>query len=183
VEGDKVKGMGWFLLVWFATFLAMCTILAFLPGCLSVEPLKADCGDYNSGFAAGYQKAQSELVCPIPVKADVELKLWDSKAQIQAFLKADQCDRCLSSVPTEGPEWACLERAECLLSASRNAGYDGYGVVMNFASAAHAIVAFPLKDGSLVFCEPWTDQIVPTPVVGGDYINHKNVIEKIVVLR
>jgi hypothetical protein len=189
VEGDKVKGMGWFMLGWFTLFIVMCVILA-TAGCMPpVEPLKADSGaicmtaemyqkTIDDAFNAGHEEARLE----IRPRAAVELNLITLE-QLKAFLKTDQCDRCESSVPTEDASLACLDRAECLMAAARIAGWDAYGVVMNFPEYSHAIVAFPLKNGDLAFVEPWHDVIVKTPIVGDTYYNTNNVIEKIAILK
>jgi hypothetical protein len=190
MEGDKVKGMGWFLLAWFTLFLVMCTILA-TAGCMTIaEPLKPNSGaicmtaemyqkTIDDAFNAGHEEARLE----IRPRAAVELNLITLE-QLKAFLITDQCDRCGSSVPTEDASLACLDRADCLMAAARIAGWDAYGVVMNFKDGgAHAIVTFPLKDGTLVFVEPWHDVVVRTPVVGDTYYNTHNVIEKIGILK
>jgi hypothetical protein len=201
MEGGKVRGMLWLLAGWFTLFLVMCVILANI-GCMPVETavspgsgticMTAEALDRQlvDAYADGYAKAKADA----PAQADVELDLWDSPAQIMAFLKSDDCDRCQSSVPSEGPELACLDRAECLLFSMRLNGMDGYGVIMNFQNdGAHAIVAFPMKDGTLLFVEPWLDQIVPTPEIGKPYLTDRIyfqyktsgllIIEKIGILR
>jgi hypothetical protein len=187
VEGDKVKGMGWFLVGWFTLFVVMCVILANI-GCM---PLKtADSPDsgaicmtselyqkaLDEAFNAGHEEALSET----RPRADVELKLWKDTAQVQAFLDENQCDRCLSNVPGEDADDSCLDRATCLMITCRSMGYQSFLVVMNFKSnTSHAIVAFPMKDGSIVFAEPWIDLVVPTPKVGEPYINNNNIVDKI----
>jgi hypothetical protein len=132
----------------------------------------------DDAFNAGHEEALSE----VRPYADVELNLI-TLPQLEAFLKADQCDRCLSNVPGEDASGACLDRADCLTAAARIKGWDAYGVVMNFAENSHAIVAFPLKDGTIVFVEPWYDVVVNTPTVGERYYTTDNVIEKIGILR
>jgi hypothetical protein len=118
----------------------------------------------NKAYSEGYQKAKSEQ----PQRADVELTLITHEKLLK-FLKADFCDRCLSSVTGEASD-ACLDRAECLTSSLRKAGYDSYGVVLNFSEGyTHAIVAVPTKDKGLVFIEPWYDQEV-TVKLGYNYM-------------
>jgi hypothetical protein len=135
--------------------------------CLTPEMLKSTMDSACAeGYANGYAKAKAEIA----PRADVELNKWDSAEQIMAFLKNDQSDRCSSSVPGEDPSLACLDRAESLTHACRIAGMDSYGVVMNFqGDGSHAIVAFPMKNGTVQFVEPWYDKIVPTPEVGKAY--------------
>ena len=130
----------------------------------------------NEGYANGYAKAKAEVV----PRADVELSLI-TKAQLVAFLKADQCDRCTSSVAGEDTSEACLDRADCLTSAARIEGWDIYGVVINFKDGSHALVAFPTDDG-LIYVEPWTDQIV-TVQLGRVYAPAGKVVEKIGILK
>jgi hypothetical protein len=196
MEGDnKVHGFGKFLLFWLAGFLALVIVLACL-GCSPGEPLKADSGaicmtpealqfQLNEAYANGYAKAMAEN----PAAGDVVLNRF-TKERLIAFLKWDQCDRCLSSVESEDTSEACLDRASCLMASARNEGVDVYGVVMNFKEdGAHAIVAFPLKDGSLVYVEPWLDMIVTKVNVGDNYLSNfpgmtkKQIIEKIVLLK
>jgi len=173
--------------------LALIIFLATFNGCTQVAP------DYEAGsicmtvekfdqsindaYASGYAKAKAEQ----PAPPDVSLKLWTSKEQVQVFLDVDECDRCLSSVPGETAADSCLDRAVCLLKHARDMGYDGYGVVLNFPAGSHAIAAFPLKDGSIVYVEPWFDQIIAEPEVGQDYLSNFNmsgkVIEKVAVFR
>jgi hypothetical protein len=182
VESDKVKGFGWFLLVWAISFIALTIILANL-SCLEFQPQEADCGDYNSGYAAGYQQAISEQPAPPDLSPHYfALQLWKDELQIQAFLDANNCDRCMSSVPDEAgdPSVACLDRATCIMNKCRDAGFYSLLVVMNFQSdTSHAIIAFPTKDLKLVFVEPMLDLIVPAPKVGEPYLNKNNIIEKI----
>jgi hypothetical protein len=131
--------------------------------CMTAEVLDRQLTD---AYASGYAKAKAEA----PVPADVELQLWESPTQITAFLKEDPSDRCVSSVPGEDASVSCLDRAQCLTKAIRDKGYDAYGVILSFQNdGSHAIVAFPMKDGTLQFVEPWFDKIVPTPEVGKPY--------------
>jgi len=176
-----------------ALLLALIILLATFNGCTQVAPdyeAGAICmtvekynAAINDAYADGYAKAKAEATAP----PDVSLKLWKDKAQVQAFLDTDECDRCLSAVPGETAADSCLDRADCLLKHARDRGYDGYGVVLNFPASSHAIAAFPLKDGGIVYVEPWTDQIVATPEVGQDYLSNFNmkgkVIEKVAVFR
>ena len=180
-----------------ALLLALIILLATFNGCTQVAPdyeagsICMTVDQFNKvmdeacaeGYANGYARAKAEQ----PAAPDVSLKLWKDKAQVQEFLDTDDCDRCLSSVPGETAADSCLDRADCLLKHARDAGYDGYGVVLNFPASSHAIAAFPLKDGGIVFVEPWTDQIVATPEVGQDYLANFNmkgkVIEKVAVFR
>jgi len=148
--------------------------------CITVEKYEQA---INDAYADGYAKAKAEQ----PAAPDVALKLWKDKAQVQEFLDTDACDRCLSAVPGETAADSCLDRADCLLKHARDAGYDGYGVVLNFPASSHAIAAFPLKGGGIVYAEPWFDQIVAEPKVGEDYLANFNmkgkVIEKVAVFR
>lgn len=185
-----MKGVLWGAVAWVALFLVMCVILATV-GCITpVEPLKAEKDaicmtsemyqkTIDDAFNAGHEEARLE----IRPRAAVELNLITLE-QLNVFLKDDQCDRCGSSVPTEDVSLACLDRADCLMAAARIAGWDAYGVVMNFEEGgSHAIVAFPLKDGKLAFVEPWQDVVVRTPVVGDRYHTTNNIIEKVGLLK
>lgn len=194
MEGNKVDGFGKFLIVWTAAFFALLVILALTSSCMpSVEPQKAENGAIcltpemyqraidaatRDGYADGYAKAKAEIA----PRADVELNLI-TRDKLIAFLKADQCDRCTSDVPGETEAESCLDRAECLLNSARNEGWDAYAVIMNFPDGSHAIVAFPLKDGTLAFVEPWTDSIEEYVGVGKTYIPARKVIEKLGILK
>jgi len=148
--------------------------------CMTVEKFNQAT---DEAYANGYARAKAEQ----PAPPDVALKLWKDKAQVQEFLDTDDCDRCLSAVPGETAAESCLDRTDCLLKHARDAGYDGYGVVLNFPASSHAIAAFPLKGGGIVYAEPWFDQIVAEPKVGEDYLANFNmkgkVIEKVAVFR
>ena len=144
--------------------------------CMTAEMLQktmdAAC---NEGYANGYQKAKAEQ----PVS---DLKLYQDKEAIQELMDCTLCERCVTGVPDEegDPQWSCMDRASCLLSQARDKGYLGYLVVMNFTSdKSHAIVMFPTKEDGNVFTEPWFDEIVPEPIVGKQYLNYKNIVEKV----
>jgi hypothetical protein len=185
MEGGKVRGILWLLAGWFTLFLVMCVILAnisCMPPAAAEKPesgaicMTAEALDRQllAAYGDGYAKAKAEA----PAPADVELKIF-KYADLMAFLKLDDCDRC-------GSELDCLDRAECLTLSARNydGGYDSYAVVMNFSNnSAHAIVAFPTKDRGLVFIEPRYDQVVARPEVGHFYLSLENVIEKVAILR
>jgi hypothetical protein len=167
--------------------LALCIILLYAVSCAPVEPLKPDSGaicmtsemyqqNLDDSFNRGHEEATLENAFRMK---DVQLKQF-KYADLVAFLKADQCDRCLSSVPGEDAEDSCLDRASCLMNACRSNGFQSYLVVMNFENqTSHAIIAFPTKDKGLIFVEPWLDQIVPAPKVGEQYLNPNNIIKKV----
>lgn len=187
MEAGKVDGFGKFLLFWTAAFLLLMLVLALscMPPekpengaiCMTPEMLQKTMDQCcTEGYANGYAKAKAEVV----PRADIELNLI-TKAELVAFLKADQCDRCTSSVAGEDTSEACLDRADCLTSAARIEQWDCYGVVINFKNGSHALVAFPTEDG-LLFVEPWTDQIVSVQL-GRVYAPAGKVIEKIGILK
>ena len=103
-------------------------------------------------FEKGYRQAQSEQK-----QCDVCLKRL-TLAELQAFLTEDQCNRCGDEAT------GCIDRAECLTKSARDKGYDCYGVIINSDTNSHALVAFPLTNGSLVFIEPLYDQQVQVKV-------------------
>jgi hypothetical protein len=59
---------------------------------------------------------------------------------------------------------------------------DAWGVIINFAEGgSHALVAFPLTDGTVVFVEPWTDTIEVVEV-GKIYRPAKKIVEAMGIL-
>jgi hypothetical protein len=183
MEDGKVDGFGKFLLFWTAAFLLLMLVLALscMPPekpengaiCMTPDMLQKTMDQCcTEGYANGYAKAKAEVV----PRADVELNLI-TKDKLAAFLKLDQCDRCTSAVYE--PEDSCLARAECLTASARSYDWDAYGVVMNFAEGgSHAVVAFPLKDGTIVYIEPWYDTIEVVEV-GRIYRPAQKTIEEI----
>jgi hypothetical protein len=192
--GDKVQGFGWFLGIWLIALLLLFLVTGLLLGCvppvevenpekgaicMTAEMLQqtmdAACAE---GYANGYAKAMAEH----PQDADIELSLI-TRDELYTFLKTDPCDRCMSDVYDTAN--SCLARAECLLSSARSHGWDSYGVVINFEGAdggAHALVAFPLKDGTLVFVEPWYDTLEVVEV-GKPYRPAHKIIEEMGILK
>ena len=182
MESAKVDGFGKFLLACTVAFLLLLLALSCAPPppppgaiCLTVQALDRQ---LSEAYANGYAKAKAEVV----PRADVELNLI-TREQLLSFLKSDPCDRCLSNVYDAAN--SCLSRAECLLCSARAKGWDSYGVVINFEGAdggAHALVAFPLDDGTVVFVEPWYDTIEIVEV-GKTYRPARKVIEEIGILK
>jgi hypothetical protein len=185
----KVDGFGKFLIGWTAAFLLLMLVLALscMPPenpengaiCMTPEMLQKTMDQCcTEGYANGYAKAKAEQ----PKRADVELNLI-TKDKLTAFLNLDQCDRCMSDVYNTAN--SCLARAECLLASARSHGWDAYGVVINFEGAdggAHALVAFPLKDGTLVYVEPWYDTLEVVEV-GKPYRPAHKIIEEMGILK
>ena len=194
MEGDKVRGFGWFLLVWTLALIGLFILLANI-GCAPVEPEKAENGaicmtaemlkattdgacakGYTNGYTDGYSRAKAKAT----PRADVELNLI-TREQLLAFLKTDQCDRCRSDVYDVAN--SCLARAECLTCSAKSHGWDSCGVVVNFeGGGTHTLVAFPLNDGTLVFVEPWYDTIEQVEV-GKSYRPAQKIVEEMGIFR
>ena len=112
----------------------------------------------QSAFATGYQKAINEQTV-YPVK----LKQFTIE-NLQKFLKENSCDKC------GDPDTGCVDRAACLLQATRDYGYDAYAVYLKSKGEFdHMIVAFPTSDNGIVFVEPLYDQFV-TVKIGENYV-------------
>lgn len=170
MEGDKVQGMGWVLLGWLVALLAMFLVLGLMTGCNpSLEVVRP-------------QNEQAVYAIP-EAPPDVTLN-YITRDELLLFLKEDQCDKCRSSLDEPVSEM-CLDRASCLTCSARSRGWDTFGVLMNFENGSHVIVAFPTKDGDLIYVEPWFDQIVTYVKVGDNYIDNfygmqgTQIIEKI----
>lgn len=181
-----MHGFGWVMLGWLIGFVLVCVILANF-GCMPLEtPENPQNGaicmtsemldrQLSDAYAAGYQKAKADAT----PRADVELSLI-TQEQLLAFLRSDPCDRCMSEL-YDAPN-SCLARASCLTSSARDNGWDCYGVILNFEQGAHAIVAFPLKDGGIVFVEPWYDTLELVEA-GEVYRPAKKIIEEVGILK
>jgi len=153
--------IAWGILIGFVLFMNLCCVTPVIETyppnaiCMTQDALDSQ---LQQSFSDGYSKAKNEQTCDVCLK---RLTL----TELQDFLISDQCDRC-GDEPT-----GCVDRAECLTKNARTNGYDCFGVIINFGTTSHALVAFPLNDGSLVFIEPLYDQKVELEL-GENYLDN-----------